>query len=252
LQTSIATGNKEHVEKHQINETMNASANIYLKLTNTMDMPILNQTWHYYQPIEVSVNSFNNFYKENRHISDPDYETNIDITRINKTHKIEGEEYISEFPPWMLVIDNETKKAVKLIPAGFGIEYEFIETENSTTSSSSGKDSNSETRQRKLSFELGPVGEKGPDPTVKKSDTWIQDYLKRQGIDLPPGASIPNIPNEDAVQEVQPDVLVKYGDGITSFGGEGERQIDNPLEVGFDITNLNYSWNMTIRKKNNL
>ena len=84
---------------------------------------------------------------------------------------------------------------------------------------------------------------------LKKSDTWIQDYLKRQGIELPPGASIPNIPNEDVVQEVQPDVLVKFGDGKTSFGGRGERLIDNKLEDGFERINLNYNWTMSIDKK---
>ena len=212
-------------------------------------MPILNQTWHYYQPVQVSINSFENYYKEKKHFSTPDSETNIDIVRINKTQKIEGEEYISEFPPWMLVIDNETKKAVKLIPAGYGIEYEFIETVKSVTTSSQKKDTHTETRQRKSSFELGPVGEKGPDPTVKSSNTWIQDYVKRQGIELPPGASIPNIPNQDVVKEVQPDVLVKSGDGMTSFGGSGDRLIDKKLEDGFDRTNLNYRWSMTISKK---
>ena len=233
----------------QINETISASGNVYLELNNTVDMPILNQTWHYYQPVQVSVNSFRNIYKEKTHISTPESETNIDIARINKSHKIEGEEYISQFPPWMLVVDNETQKAVKLIPAGYGIEFEFAETEKSVSISSQKKDTHTETRHGKSSFELGPVGEKGPDPTVKSSSTWIEDYVKRQGIELPPGASIPNIPNSDVIQEIQPDVLVKSGDGISNFGGWGDRLIDIKLEDGFDRTNLNYRWTMTIKQK---
>lgn len=249
LTTSDEDTKKEHIQKRKINETIDASATIYLTLTTTQDMPIFNQTWKYYQPASVTITSFNHNYKENKYMAGPNYETNVDITRITKTYKLEGEEYITQFPPWMLVIDNETMKAVKLIPAGYGIEYEFNETEEINSVQGNKKDSKTTTKTSSKSFKLGPVGEKGPDPTVKKSDTWIQDYLKRQGIELPPGTPIPNIPNDDVVQETQPDVLVKYGDGKYSFGGEGRRRIPKELEYGSEEVNLSYNWQMTVKKK---
>jgi hypothetical protein len=249
LQTNREDVKKENVNHRQLNETINASATVYLKLIQTQEMPLFDQTWEYYQPIQVSISSFNCNYKETKHMSTPDSETHVDITRITTTNKIEGEEYISQFPPWMLVIDNESEKAVKLIPAGYAIEYEYNETEIVESSGKDTKESSSTTKQGKKTFELGPVGEKGPDPTAKKSDTWIQDYLTAQGVEIPAGVPIPNISNEETVKEIQPDILVSSGDGKTSFGGRGERLIDKKLEYGFERINLNYYWNMTRNTK---
>ena len=182
-------------------------------------------------------------------MSTPDSETNVDITRITTTNKIEGEEYISQFPPWILVIDNESEKAVKLIPAGYAIEYEYSETEIVESSGKDTKESSSTTKQGKKTFKLGPVGEKGPDPTAKKSDTWIQDYLTAQGVEIPAGVPIPKVSNEEAAKEIQPDILVSFGDGETGFGGRGELLIDKKLDDGFERINLSYNWRMT-KKKN--
>ena len=240
----------EHVSKHDINETINSSATVYLNLIERQEMPIFNQTWEYYQPTFVDASSFAYNYKENRYDAGPNYETTIDITRLKTTNKVEGEEYMSQFPPWMLVIDNETGKAVKLIPAGYGIEYEYNEIEELTSVHGNKKESKTTSKKGKKSFKLGPVGEEVADPTIKKSNTWIQDYLKDQGVEIAAGVSIPNVSNEETIKEIQPDILVKSGNGRTSCGGSGERRIEKDLEFGKQVTQLNYSWSMTIKRKN--
>jgi len=216
-------------------------------------MPIFNQTWQYYTPTKVNLSEFNYNFKENQFRSGPKYETNVDIIEDATNYEIEGKEYLTQLP-WMLVIDNETKKAVKLIPAGYSIAYEINEMEklNSVVYSDEGpkRDSKTTTKTGSKSFKLGPVAAEVEDPTIKKSDTWIQDYLKRQGIELPPGAPIPKISNEETVKKIQPDILVKTGDGKYSFGGNGSRQIKKELEYGSDEVNLSYNWDMTIKKKN--
>lgn len=251
LQTSKEDSEGE-VYKRDINESIEASATTYLELTNTMDMPIFNQTWHYYTPTSVSLSDFYYNFNENQFRSGPNYETDVDINRSASNYEIEGQEYVSQLP-WILVIDNETKKAVKLIPAGYSIAYEINEIEklNSVRDSDNGpkRDSKTTTKTNSKSFKLGPVGEEVDDPTIKKSDNWMQDYLKKQGIELPAGVDIPKVSNEETVKKIQPDILVTFGDGETSFGGEATNLVNKELDSGFEKINSSYNWEMTINKK---
>lgn len=251
LQTS-QEDSKGEVYKRDINESIEASATIYLALTNTMDMPIFNQTWQYYTPTSVSLLGFHYNSNENQFRSGPKYETNVGIIKDATNYEIEGKEYLTQLP-WMLVIDNETKKAVKLIPAGYSIGYEINEVENinSVVYSDNGpeRDSKTTTKTGSKSFKLGPVGEEVDDPTIKKSDNWMQDYLKKQGIELPAGVDIPKVSNEETVKKIQPDILVKFGDGETSFGGEATNLVNKELDSGFEKINSSYNWEMTINKK---
>jgi len=252
LTTSYNDISSKEVHKHNLKESIEASATVYLTLIESQDMPVLNQTWQYFKPTSVSIPEINYNSTENKYSSGPKYETNVDYYRSLIKQELDGKETVKQLP-WMLVIDNETKKAVKLIPAGYGITYEINETEklNSTVYSDQGpeKRSSTTTKTSSKSFALGPVGEEIQDNTIKKSDTWMQDYLKKQGVELPAGVTIPKISNEETIKKIQPDILVKFGDGKTSFGGEGTRKIRKELEHGYQEENLHYSWNMTVKKK---
>ena len=57
---------------------------------------------------------------------------------------------------------------------------------------------------------------------------------------------IPEISNKETVKKIHPDIIVKFGDGKTSFGGEGGRKIEIELEHGKQEENFNYNWNMTV------
>ena len=153
----------------------------------------------------------------------------------------------------MLVIDNETEKAVKLIPAGFNVVYEINETENINsviyTDHGPERDSKTSKKTRERSFALGPVAEEVPDPTIKTSNTWIHEYLEDQRIDIPVGVPIPNVSNEETIKEIHPDILVKSGDGKTSFGGDGSRRTRKELEDGYEEENLSYNWHMKINTR---
>ncbi len=252
LRTSIEDAKNENISRRNIDETAHASATIYLTLIETQDMPIFNQTWQYYKPLNVNISAFNYNYKEHKYLAGPNYETNVELTRYVKRHEINEKELVIQ-APWMLVIDNKTEKAVKIIPAGYNIFYEIFEEEkmNSVIQTSQGpkKDSKTTTTNRERAFELGPVAEEEDDPTTKMSDNWMHDYLERQGIEMPPGVPVPPAPSQETVKKIHPDVLVSFGDGKTSFGGRGERLIDKEPEGGFERIRLNYDWSMTLKKK---
>ena len=129
LQTSEENSENGEVHKHNLNESIEATATIYLEQTETQDIPILNQTWEYYKPLSVNLTAFNYNSKEKKHSSSPNYDTNVDYSRNVNKHEIEGKEHVTQMP-WMLVIDNATEKAVKIIPAGYSIAYEINEMEN--------------------------------------------------------------------------------------------------------------------------
>ncbi len=253
LTTSCRDIVNKTVENHNLTESIQASATLFLTLTETMDMPVLNQTWQYFKPNSVTVSSISYNSVENKFSSSEHHETTVEYNRSVKDQKLDGEETVKQIP-WILVIDNETKKPVKLIPAGFGITYEIFESEVITSVMfgdwGAKRETKTITRTRLKSFKLGPVGEEVPDPTIKTSDTWIQDYLKKQGVEIPAGVPIPNISNEETVKQIQPDILVKQGDGISSFGGDGDRRIPKELECGQQEEQLHYSWSMSRKRKN--
>ena len=236
----------------KLNENIHAAATLYLELTEVADMPVYNQTWEYYKPINVNITSFNYNSNENKNSTGKNYETNIDYTRILKNREISQKEYTTMIP-WILAIDNDTGKAVKIVPGGCTIDYEIIETKvlNSVRYTDDGplRDSNTTTKTSDKSFVLGPVGEEIPDPTIAQSDTWIKDYIKDQGIELPPGVTIPEVSNTETISEIPPDIVVSTGDGKQTMGGSGSLRIPKKLDFGYQEENLSYTWNMTRKEK---
>ncbi len=238
---------------HKLNENIHAAATLYLKLTEVADMPVYNQTWEYYKPVSVNITSFSYNSNENKNSTGKNYETNIDYTRIVKNREISQKEYTT-MVPWILAIDNDTGKVVKIVPGGCTIDYEILETKvlNSVIYSKDGPDRDSETttKTRDKKFVIGPVGEEIPDPTVAQSDTWIKDYIEDQGIELPPGLTIPEVSNTETISEIPPDILVSTGDGKQTMGGSGSRTIPKKLDFGQQVENFSYTWNMTRVEKN--
>jgi hypothetical protein len=260
---SFNGGCKQHSEEHYtLNENIETSVFVALELEYTVDMPLFNQTFEYYKPLSVRLSSFNYTSKDSKIMTGDNsgsgcaqsgYETKVDKNRIIGNREIQGMGTITQ-SRWILVIDNETRKAVKINPAGYSIDYEITETEiiNSKVWSDKGPKTESKTNMKESdeTFKLGPVADPMTDPTIKQSDTWVQDYLERQGVKLPEGVKIPKQDNSDAQKEIAPDILVKFGDGETSFGGEGSKEINEPNEYGYEREKRNYSWNMTRKKIN--
>ena len=247
-------------ENQNLDESINASISLSLKLDQVVDMPIMKQTWEYYIPVNVSLGGFSYNYSDKKSdnskvsgmgCANGGHETTVDRIRNLGTYEIENKQYISQ-SRWILVLDNVTGEALKIIPAGYTIKYKVNEEErtNSVVYSDNKPDKRSSTTNKEISatFKLGPVGKEIADPTIKKSDTWIKDYLKDQGVELPPGVSIPTPSNEETIKKIPPDIVVSTGDGKTSFGGEGNFSDPKQLEYGSENTEMHYTWHMTRRK----
>jgi len=252
---------KDHDEEHyNFNETIDASVFVALELEYSVDMPIFNQTYEYYKTIDANLSSFNYTSKDSKILSglssgmgcaQVGYETTVDKQRVLKNSEILGKGTITE-TRWMVAFDNETKKAVKIIPAGYDIDYQYTENESmhSVVWSDDGKteDSNTDTKTSDKTFTLGPVEDPVLDPTVKNNSKWLEDYLKRQGVTLPEGVQIPKQDNPDVQKEIPPDILVQFGDGETNFGGKGSKSIYEPNDYGYEKEEHSYSWQMTRKK----
>ena len=243
-------------EERNLNESIRASVTVSLKLEQSADMPLFNQRWEYYKPMSVNLSGFSYTSIEQYNSTSSTtgsgcatggHETTVNYNRMAGDYKIANQQQASKVN-WIVVFDKESDKAVKIIPAGYGVDYKINEevTTKGVVHSSDGPDEYHSTESRTLerSFEIGPVGEEKDDPTIKKSDTWLQDYLKDQGVDLPPGVTIPAPSNAEAASKIPPDILVSTGNGMTSFGGRGERTIPVELENGSSVEKLNFSWSM--------
>jgi hypothetical protein len=57
------------------------------------------------------------------------------------------------------------------------------------------------------------------------------------------------VSNEETIKKIHPDILVKFGDGKTSIGGDGSRRIRKDLEDGYEEQNFHYNWSMTVTKR---
>ncbi|WP_297766631.1 hypothetical protein [uncultured Muriicola sp.] len=245
----------------RLNEKIESSIYVDLKLIERAEMPMYNQTWEYYEPINVNLALFNLFSNDKRadygnhtgnNCAEVRYETNVQTQKTLKNKEIEG----VTNAVWIVAFDNESGKALKIIPGGYDISYEYDEKEdmNSVIWSDNGttEKSDSQTKTRERSFAFGPVEDPEPDPTAKSSDQWLQDYIKENIGDLPLeiAAQIPKTDPEELESEINPDVIVQFGDGIAYFGGDGRKELNQQIEGGFKLFVETYRWQMTRKKRN--
>ncbi len=250
-------------KKRQFNETIESTIYVTLKLIESTDMPMYNQRWEYYEPINVDLSTFNLFSNDNRldfsnstgyDCASGGYETTTTTKKQIRKKEIEGKGQITTVP-WIVTFDNETGKALKIIPAGYGVAYEYDETEKFHTSTWSkddkSEDSGSDTKTSTRTFGVGPVEDPKPDPTAKSSGQWIQDYIKKNIGDIPPeiAVQIPKTDPKEAQNDINPDVIVQFGDGKKYFGGNGRKSITTPNPYGFEQIEQVYTWQMTRRRK---
>ncbi|MDT8400749.1 MAG: hypothetical protein RQ743_03560 [Bacteroidales bacterium] len=247
----------------RVDENINATIYVQCKLSQKADMPIFNQTWEYYQPMSVNISGFDLKHMETHQMNgsfsgagcaNGGYETTVTTNYIVK----EPEIYEPLTGMWIVAIDNETSKAVKIVPGGYSIEYirdAIIERESRRWDEKGQvSDNNKETKTTEnLNYGVGPVEDPVPDPTFKPGLAGIWDYLKEEVGDSLVNA-IPDIPipppSSEEVPEINPDLLVSYGDGIKSFGGSGSKEINEPRENGYERETHTYRWQMTRRKLN--
>ncbi len=238
---------------HDIQERQEASFYVPLKMENAGDMPVLNQRWEYYRPLDINLSSFNASYRERRYShgqgKSGGFRTTVTITKSPVGQKVAGKDFLLQ-SNILLVIDKNTDKVVKVI-SGYSVEFKWQGSRTmfgehwSTDSRSS--ESDAEPIDEEDTFEAEPVEDPIPDPTFTSVSQSLNTFFKNLGTPLPADIEIPE--DNDEKPEVSPDYLVTTGDGKTFFGGKGEKITDRSEAGNTDREERTFTWHMTRKKK---
>jgi hypothetical protein len=241
---------------YSLDERSEAAFYVPLKLDNSGDMPIFNQRWEYYRPLEINLTSFNAYYRSKDYTYSSHNNNGFEKTTTKDkkplNRHIPEKEYLLK-SNIILIIDKKTDKVVKIATGGFPVEFYWGEIEK-TTGRSWDEDGtrpfntfDHNTDDIPTIFTPGPVEDPIQDPTITSTAEMLKTYLKDLGTPLPADVEIPE--NDDEKAEIPPDLLVDYGDGKTFFGGRGKKIIDNSEGTNISRKEMTFNWSVTRRKK---
>lgn len=243
--------------RSNLDELQEATFYVPLELERSDDMPILNQTWEFYRPKSINLTSCN-VYSRRRTYDYANHKTSgFEQTGLLFKEPLGlqiFEKDIALQSNILVIIDKETGKVVKAMPGGFAVDFTWHEryqlTGRSWSKETGEKPINhSENRTDEYRSQYGPepVEDPIPDPTFKSVSQSLRTYLKNLGTPLP--ADI-EIPEEEEHPEITPDLLVKFGDGRTFFGGDGKVVLEDKSGPDFRIySEKTFYWQITRRKK---
>jgi len=258
VRSSYSRKQSDGVERgnYSLDERSEASFYVPLKLDNSGDMPMFNQRWEYYRPLDINLSSFNVYYR----MKEYDYSNHSGFgfektTTKNKkplNRHIPEKEYLLK-SNIILIIDKKTDKVVKIATGGFPVEFYWDETEK-TTGRSWNPDGtepisnfNHKTEDMSTIYSPEPVEDPIPDPTITTVSESLRTYLKDLGTPLPANVEIPE--DQDEKAEIPPDLLVEFGDGKTYFGSRGNKIIDNSKGSNIARKEMTFNWQVTRKKK---
>ena len=242
---------------HELNESREATFYVPLKLENAYDVEAQNLRYEYYRPLDINLSSFNALFRSKDYSSavgsDQGYKTTILKKKVPSDQKMSLKETMLQINI-VMTIDMKTDKVRKIDIDGFNVEFTWKETLNTHNESwwqpppSPGHETNdkTDTKSEDDSFYAGPVEDPVPDPTFTSATEAVKTYLKDIGVTLPENAEMPE---EEEIPEIEPDLLVKFGDGKTYFGGDGKKIVDNSEGSTVHREEFNFSWQVTRKKK---
>jgi hypothetical protein len=247
------SNNNYEKSTYNFQEIREASFYVPLKMESAEDIPVYNQRWEYYHPLDISL-SFSASYRSTKfdhgEYGDHGYKTTHTVTGTPADQQIVGKEtfLITSF---IVIIDKKTNKAVKVALTGYPVAFKWNKRDHLYSVQWSPDKGEKLTDKTEMiseddEFDPGPVEDLIPDPTAKSLNESMKTYFKEEGIPLP--ANI-KIPEDDEIQEIQPDLLVKFGDGKTYFGGEGKKIIDRSEGGNIDREENSFFWQITRKKK---
>jgi hypothetical protein len=264
IQTADATltleGSEISTHDHDINEknyhenihkkeTVEATIVLSLTLDKVLEIPNYAQIWEYYRADSRDIQRFHavSTERDERGSSSEESRHTIDGTG--------GKQQITA--PFMndtviVIFDKKTKKAVKAIVPGYSISYTW-ELHDKFHSEAWGGDSGPKIEDKESSstqkdtLSVKPVEASIPDPTVNPNalQESIIEMFKARG--LPPPANIPSGKKKE--EKVQPEFLIKSGDGETTMGGEGKKIEENNASGSRDVRERKFKWRLTRKKK---
>lgn len=243
--------------RSEVNEIQEASFYVPLEFERADDIPMFNQRWEYYRPLDINLSSCNISYREIEHSSANSntngFETTMTRNKMPMGLKIAGKETLLQIPNIILVIDKEINKVVEIITGGYAVEFYWNEKYKLSGESWNDKgktpinESENKTHDIQSQYTAGPVEDPIPDPTMKSVSESLRTYLKDLGTPLPANVEIPE---DEEKAEIQSDLLVEFGDGKTFFGGDGKVIMEDKQGPDFRIySEKTFYWQVTRKKK---
>jgi len=259
VRSSYSRKQSDGIERgnYSLEERSGASFYVPLKLDNSGDMPMLNQRWEYYRPLDINLTQFNASYMMQGYEyanSAGGFGHEATTIRIKKplNRHIPEKGYLLK-SNIILIIDKKTDKVVKIATGGFPVEFYWDETKKTTgrswdpDGSRPINDFEHKTDDMSEIFTPGPVEDPVPDPTITSVSESLKTYLKELGTPLPANVEIPEDDSQKA--EIPPDLLVEFGNGRTFFGGKGNKKVDNSEGSDINRKEMTFNWSVTRRKK---
>ncbi|GEM_PF-6240805 len=242
---------------HNLDESREAVFYVPLQLENSFDVEALNLRYEYYRPLDINLSSFNAMLRSKDYRSaigsDQGSRTTVLKNKIAADQKLSIKEILLQ-THIVMTSDLTTGKVIKMDLDGFPVEFTWKETVDTHTESwwkpppPPGHETidKTETDTEEDTFCACPVEDPIPDPTIKSSTESIKKYLKDIGVALPENAELYE---EEEIPIIKPDLLVKFGDGTTFFGGDGRKVIDDSNGSSVRRKEMTFTWQVTRKKK---
>jgi hypothetical protein len=256
-------------ENHDLNEIIEATVKVNLKVEGTMDMPMFpNQKWVHYKPVSVDISGFVLTYNESKYdysnISGGDCFPPRGHESTVTTRRTSFNPHIFEPPTgplptrWIVVFDSRANKALKMIPGGYRVDYGYNETLAKVSKEwpVDNPDEPPKTRVKEDNkIDIEPVGDLVADPFGDMNLNGLTGYMKEKTGNNALADLIADIPDIKERREssgsakIHSDLLVTTGNGITDFGGEGHKKTPKQMKGGSQVVDLKFVWNMKRIKK---
>jgi len=232
-------------------ETVEATIVLSLTLDKVLEIPNYAQIWEYYRADSRDIQRFHavSSVRDERGSPGDKWETRHTVDGTGGGQKIDAP-FMNDI--MIVIFDKKTKKAVKVIVPGYSISYSW-ELHDKFHSESWGGDSGPKIEDKESSstergtLSVRPVEASIPDPTVNPNalQESINQMFKERGLQPPPNIPVPKQKEE----KVQPEFLIKSGDGETTMGGEGKKVDENKGDGSRDVRERKFKWRLTRKKK---
>ena len=242
---------KNYHENVHKKETVEATVVLSLTLDKVLEIPNYAQIWEYYRADSRDIQRFHavSSVRDERGSPGDKWETRHTVDGTGGGQKIDAP-FMND--TMIVIFDKKTKKAVKVIVPGYSISYSW-ELHDKFHSESWGGDSGPKIEDKESSstergtLSVRPVEASIPDPTVNPNalQESINQMFKERGLQPPPNIPVPKQKEE----KVQPEFLIKSGDGETTMGGEGKKVDENKGDGSRDVRERKFKWRLTRKKK---